>query len=111
MKNNQLDKLISETAKKLPRHDPPDQVWDMIDTKIETIKAHRPFWQRIIDFVAGLSLQKWQPVLRYSVIATAATILVMIFWLKFIQESDPVKVVERAEFKYIQAIEQLEKKS
>jgi len=110
MKNNQIDKLISETAKKLSRHDPPDQLWDMIETRLEAINTHRPFWQRIIDFVAGLSFPKWQPVLRYSVIATATALIFLIFWLKLVFEPDPIKVVDRAEVKYIQAIELLEQK-
>ncbi len=110
MKNNQIDKLISETAKKLPRHDPPDHLWDMIETRLETIKTHRPFCQKIINFFKGFSLPKWQFVLRYSVIATGVTLIFLMFWLKFILEPDPIKTLERAEVKYIQAIEQLEKK-
>ena len=110
MNEDQNDKLISETAKKLPRHDPPDQLWDMIETKLEAIKAYRPFWQRIIDFVAGLSLPKWQLTLRYAAVTTGIALIFLMFWLKFIHESDPIKAIERAEVKYIQAIEELEKK-
>jgi len=110
MNDNQIDKLISETAKKLSRPDPPDQLWDMIETRLEAIKAHRPFWQRIIDFVAELPLPRWQFTLRYAAVTTGIALIFLMFWLKFIHESDPIKTVERAEVKYIQAIEQLEKK-
>ncbi len=110
MNENRIEKLISEAAKKLPKHDPPDQLWGMIETRLEAVKAHRSFWKEVIDIFAGFSLPKWQPVLKYSVIATAVAVIFLTFWLKFFHEYDPLKVVARAEVKYIQAIEQLERR-
>ena len=110
MNENRIDKLISETAKKLPRHEPPAQLWDTIETRLEAIREHRPFWQRVIDFFAGFSFPKWQPILKYVTIATGTALILITFWLKFFHESDPIKKVARAEVKYIQAIEQLETK-
>ena len=110
MNENRIDKLISESAKKLPKHDPPEQLWEMIENRLEKIKIHRSFWQKRLDFLKGLPFPKWQLNLRYVIVATGTCLILIMFWFKFIHSPDPIKAVERAEIKYVQAIEQLEKK-
>jgi len=108
MNQNQFEKLIADAAKKLPQYEPPGELWNLIETRLTALAGRRSLWQRAVALIKGLSLSRWEPALKYSVIAVTAVFMAFMIWRNFIYEPDPLKAVEKAEIKYIHAIEKLE---
>ncbi len=105
---HKIEKLISEKAKNLQRQQPPENLWEMIETKLKAEKSRLSIYERMILLFRKITFPKWQPMWKYTAIATSTAFLFLFFWLKIVYEPDPIRAVEKAENRYLKAIEKLE---
>lgn len=104
-----FEEFISGKAKNLPRHQPPEKMWDAIESRLTEEPSTISWLHKIKTWFRGLTVLSRPPSLKIASIglAFAFAILFLIFYTT--REQDPLRKIQQAEKKYIEAIGDLEK--
>ena len=101
-----FDNFISDKAKTLPRYVSPEKLWCKIESDLKALQKKKDI-KRDFKWLNNLIRFDIKPVWRYAALAVSVTIILFFVLPRLLYEPDPLAEIEKAEKKYISAIERL----